>query len=193
MKHKNRLGLDIAVPFVILAFVFGVMLWQKYQEAYNPPETPPARHISSPQKVVLLFGNSDGMLAPEGREVEGCSDRTTCLRSTLEELLSGPIGDLAVVFPEWTTINSVEISGETATLDLGSDFVEGMLPGSSAEMLAVFGIVNTITFNFEEIKQVKINIDGNTKARLKHLDLSEPLLPDSSLVTVISEVPKDNK
>lgn len=182
MNHKRHLGLDIVIPFVVLAFVFGGMLWQKYQEACLIPEAPPAGHVTSPQKVILYFGNDDGTLSPEGREVESCSDRTNCLRSILDELFSGPLGNLNEVYPEWTTINSVTIQGDTATIDLGADFVEGMLSGSSAEMLAVFGIVNTITANLGEIKKVKLNIDGRQNEHLKHLDLSEPLSPDNAML-----------
>jgi hypothetical protein len=182
MRHTSRFGLDVAVPFVILALVFGGMLWQKYQEACRLPEPAPVVHPSAPRKVVLYFGNDRGQLVPEGREIENCEDPTSCIRSILDELFSGPIGDLDNVFPEWTTLNSVTVAGDTATIDLGADFVDGVQSGSSPEMMAIFGIVNTVTANIKEISRVRITIDGNPGARLRHLDLSEPLIPDNTII-----------
>jgi hypothetical protein len=38
-----------------------------------------------------------------------------------------------------------------------------------------------VAVNFPQIQKVKINVDGNTAVVLRHLDLSDPLLPDYSL------------
>lgn len=187
MKYRRRIGADIVVPFMLVALVFGGLIWQKYQEASQFPKSPPGQQGDAlVQKVILSYGNEQGQLAREGREVERCEDRTTCLRALLEELFSGPITDLEDIYPEWTTINEVRIEGELAVIDLGADFVEGLEAGSSAEMQAVYGIVNTVCANLPEIKRVRISIDGNRQARLRHLDLSAPLAPNHTL-----EAPQD--
>ncbi len=194
MKHKPRIGADIVVPFILLALVFGGMLWQKYREAYQIPATPSVKHSTElAQKIILMFGNEQGQLVPEGREIDRCKEQTVCLKAILEELFSGPIGDLVDIFPEWTSIESVSLEGDLAVIDLGADFVEGLTSGSSAEMLAVYGIVNTVSANFPEIKRVQIAIEGNRKAHLKHLDLSEPLSPDSKLEAPIAPSNKENR
>lgn len=182
MKQGRRIGVDIVVPFVLLAVVFGAMIWQKYREATRLPTEPPGRQGAAlVQKVVLLYLNDQGKLQREAREVERCADRATCLRSLLEELFSGPIGDLEDPYPEWATINAVQIEGDLALIDLGGDFGEGLLSGSAAEMAAVYGIVNTVCANLPEIRRVHLSIDGNRQARLRHLDLSSPLAPDYGL------------
>ena len=56
-----------------------------------------------------------------------------------------------------------------------------IVSGSSAEMLAVYSIVNTIAANFPNIQKVKITVEGNSGVVLNHLDLSEALVPDYSL------------
>jgi len=178
MKHRRRIGFDVMVPFVLVALVFGVLVWQKYREAGRLPDAPPGQQGTAlVQKVVLLYANGEGKLVREAREVERCGDRSDCLRFLLDELFSGPISDLTNVYPEWTTVNSVTIENGLAIIDLGGDFAEGLPAGSSAEMLAVYGIVNTVCANLPEITQVQISIDGNRQARLRHLDLSEPLTP----------------
>ncbi len=182
MKQPRRVGIDLLVPFLLVALVFGGLFWQKYREAGQLPLSPPgSQSEAASQKVILLYANDQGQLAPEAREVERCADRVTCLRALLEELFSGPISNLHNIFPEWSAINEVRIDGDLATVDLGADFVEGLPSGSSAEMLSVYGIVNTICLNLPEIKWVQISINGNHQVHLRHLDLSHPLAPDHAL------------
>lgn len=182
IQHKQRIGADVLVPFILIALVFGGLFWQKYQEARQLPDTPPGKQgPAATKKITLFFGDDESYLIREAREVETCIDRTTCLRSLLEELFVGPVGELAAVIPEWTTINSVKIENNLATVDLGKDFAESLEPGSSAEMMAVYAIVDTICNNMPEIQRVKITLDGDQSAHLRHLDLSEPLEPDYSL------------
>ena len=182
IHHRQRIGADILVPFILLALVFGGLFWQKYQEAKQLPDAPPGKQgLAATQKVVLFFGDQTTHLIREARDLETCQDRTSCLRSLLEELFRGPVGDLTPVIPEWTTINHVQIEAFTATIDLSSDFAESLPSGSSSEMLAVYAIVNTICSNMPEIQKVKIDLDGNKSSQLRHLDLSDPLEPDYSL------------
>lgn len=188
MKHRRRIGADVVVPFVLVALVFGGLVWQKYREAGQLPDAPPGQQgAAAVQKVVLLYANGQGQLEREAREVERCEERNSCLRALLEELFSGPISDLDNMYPEWTTVNGVTIENGLAMIDLGSDFVDGLAAGSSAEMLAVYGIVNTVCANLPEVKQVQISIDGNRQARLRHLDLSRPLIPYRGLEAPLAQ------
>lgn len=182
IHHRQRIGADILVPFILLALVFGGLFWQKYHEARQFPDTPPGKQSpAAVQKVILFFGDGSSQLIREGREVETCENLTQCIRSLLEELFRGPIGDTTATVPEWTVINSVQVHDKTVTIDLDKDFSEALAPGSSAEMLAVYAIVNTICINIPEIQRVKINLDGNSNSLLRHLDLTDPLEPDYSL------------
>ena len=110
IQHKQRIGADILVPFILIALVFGGLFWQKYQEARQLPDAPPGKQGPAvTKKVILFFGDEESHLIREAREVETCEDRTVCLRSLLEELFVGPVGELTAVIPEWATINSVKI------------------------------------------------------------------------------------
>lgn len=182
LPHRRRIGADVLIPFILLALVFGGLFWQKYQEARQlaePVVTGP-REVGE-RRVILFFVDDTAKLSREARQVDDCQDSTTCLRSILEELFSGPIGDLDPAVPEWTSINSVSIEGTIAAIDLEKGFSEALQPGSSAEMLAVYAIVNTICVNLPEITQVRLTLAGENMAHLRHLDLSEPFSPDFSL------------
>lgn len=194
IQHKQRIGADVIVPFILIALVFGGLFWQKYQEARQLPDTPPGKQgAATVQKITLFFGDTESCLVREAREIEASGDRTRCLRSILEELFVGPVGELTAVIPEWTTINSVKIDNNLATVDLGKDFTESLEPGSSAEIMAVYAIVNTICSNMPEIQRVKITLDGDQAAHLRHLDLSEPLEPDYSLEPQPAATPQQGK
>jgi hypothetical protein len=190
VRHKQRIGADILIPFILIALVFGGLFWQKYHEARKLPDSPPGKQgHSEVQKIVLFFGDQEAHLVREAREVETCSDQTTCLRSILEELFRGPVCEITAVIPEWTVINEARIEGNLALIDLGKDFSEALAPGSSAEMMAVYAIVNTICINMPEIHRVKITLDGIQESHLRHLDLSDPLEPDYSLELPLPAAP----
>ncbi len=194
IQHKQRIGADILVPFILIALVFGGLFWQKYQEARQLPDTPPGKQgPAATKKVTLFFGDDESHLVREAREVEACTNQSECLRSLLEELFVGPVGELTAVIPEWTTINSVKIEDKLATVNLGKDFAESLEPGSAAEMMAVYAIVNTVCVNMPEIQRVKITLNDDQTARLRHLDLSEPLEPDYSLELQPATTPQQGK
>ena len=118
-----------------------------------------------------------------------CDDDNACLKSVLDELLNGPIGEFEETVPEGTVVSAVRIEGNQATIEFNRTFSDAMLSGSSAEMLAVYSVVNTVAVNFPQVQKVKINVDGNQGVILSHLDLSEPLLPDYSLEQSLSTEP----
>ncbi|MEI6702588.1 MAG: GerMN domain-containing protein, partial [Deltaproteobacteria bacterium] len=103
------------------------------------------------------------------------------IKDVLEELANGPVGEFEESLPDGTAINTVHVDGDQAAVDLNKTFAESLPSGSSAEMLAVYSIVDTVATNFPQITKVKISIDGDGKTLLRHLDLSDPLVPDYSL------------
>lgn len=178
---RKPVGLDLLVSFIVLAFVFGGLFWQKHHQAEKLPDKPPSQQGEATTKqVTLLFAGKGDRLIPEARQIDGCYDQSSCLRLLVEELVKGPVIPLTPVLPEFTAVNSTSIDGDLAIIDLHDDLIDTLPSGSLAEILAVYALVNTINTNMPEITQVKINLDRNTKARLRHLDLSEPLLPDYS-------------
>ncbi|BCS54888.1 GerMN domain-containing protein [Geobacter sp. SVR] len=178
MPLRKRSNISLLIPFLVVALVFGLLIWQRYR-ASRQTITPP--HIQQPSGLhtAVLFFVADGTsLAREARQLDPCEDAEACAREVLEELFYGPVGELDDAFPEGAVPQDVHFSGNTAVVDLDRAFADQMPSGSSAEMMAVYSIVNTLCVNFPQITQVKLNIGG---AHLKHLDLSAPLAPDYSL------------
>jgi len=75
------------------------------------------------------------------------------------------VGNFDDLLPEWASVNSVNLEGNIAKIDLDRVFADELPSGSSSEMLAVYAIVNTICTNLPEITKVKITIDGNPRSR----------------------------
>jgi len=180
-QHKKRINISLLIPFLVVALVFGVMLWQKYRDSRQVPTVPQIQPSVGKRTAILFFVADGTRLAREARELDPCQDDNACLADVLEELLNGPVAEFEESLPDGSTVNSVAINNDLATVDMNSAFVQALPTGSSAEMLAVYSIVNTVAANFPQISAVKLTVDGIEAAHLQHLDLSGPLTPDYTL------------
>lgn len=178
---RKRITINILVPFLIFILFFTLMIWQKYRSSREIAVTSPQQNGEGSRQVTLFFAAEGAHLAREAREIDPCGDGDACLESVLDELLNGPVGELGETVPEGTVVDAVRIEGNLATIEFNRTFSDEMLTGSSAEMLAVYSVVDTVAVNFPQIHKVKINVDGNNAVILRHLDLSDPLAPDYSL------------
>jgi len=187
MARKNnvprREWLVIFVAFLVCAVVLGVLFLKKYEERHRQPAVPPHAQQEGTLLVTLFFAAQDGSgLVREGREIDACEDQADCVESVVDELINGPLGDLAPTLPENLTVRSVQVTGDLAVIDLGEEMMTGLPGGSSAEMAAVYSIVDSVAINFPHIKQLKILVDGQAIDTLKgHLDLRGPLKPDFTM------------
>lgn len=179
--QQKKIKISIMIPFLVFILFFSIMIWQKYRSSRELPVTPPQQQAEGFRSVTLFFAADGTRLAREARTIEPCDDNNSCLKSILDELLSGPVGEFEEALPEGTSVDEAHIEGDQAIIELNSTFSDAMLSGSSAEMLAVYSLVNTVAVNFPQIQSVKLNINGNEETILRHLDLSDPLQPDYSL------------
>jgi hypothetical protein len=179
--RNRRTKLILFAAFLVAAAVLGALMLQKYHDSKRVPATPAHPGPADRVRITLFFAAPDGDgLMREGSEIDSCrNDLAACIRSTLAKLVSGPLGDLAPALPPSTIINSVQVQGDTAYLDFSKELADGIPGGSSSEMTAVYAVVDTVSFNFPQIKKVKFLLDGRDVESLAgHLDLRMPLEPD---------------
>ncbi len=188
-QRKRRGTGVLVVAFIVLAVILGFLVQRKYESRRVQPTVPPQTQQAGTVPVVLFFATPDGDgLAREGREIESCQGAEECVTSVVEELINGPVGDLEPVLPPAATVLGVQIVGDTARIDLGKETVETLPAGSNAEMLAVYAIVNTVTADVPQVRQVQILVEGREMETLKgHVDLRKPLLPDLTLERKLPE------
>lgn len=178
---RKRVTINILIPFLVILLFFSIMVWNKYRASLAVPVAPPPQSAEVRRPITLFFTAEGTRLAREAREIEPCANDDACLREVVTELLHGPVGEFGVAIPEGTVVIAAHIEGPLATVEFNRTFVDGMISGSSAEMMAVYSVVNTVAVNFPHITSVKINIEGGGENALSHLDLSDPLPPDYTL------------
>ena len=182
--RPSRRGMTIlGFAFMISAAVYGALMLQKYEQRRNPPPLPPQAQESGTVLVTLFFATADGSgLVREGREMDACGEPAECIGDVIQELAGGPLGDLGPTLPPVTAVREVRVTDDLAVVDLGRDFIEALPAGSSAEMTAVYSIVDTIAVNFPRIRRVGFLVEGEpVRTFTDHLDLRQPLAPDFSL------------
>lgn len=131
--------------------------------------------------VTLYFATTDGAaLIAEKRQVEK-NDHPA--RTALEELITGPRNTALVkVIPAATKIRNIHVVDHVAYVDFNEAFVKEHGGGSAGEIITVSAVVNTLT-EFPEVKRVQFMVDGKYLNTLKgHLDLSEPVLRNESII-----------
>jgi spore germination protein GerM len=183
-KKPARRGVGVLVAaFLVLAVVLGALIFRKYEGAKTPPPQPAAQENAGFHQVVLFFADESGdALVREGREIEPCDEIAGCLEAILEELINGPVSDLAPVLPATGMFNSVKFEGDVATVDFAQELLDALPEGSSSEMMAAYAIVNSLALNYPQVRSVRFTLDGKPLQTLKgHLDLRAPLAPDFSL------------
>ena len=129
---------------------------------------------SCTRSVSLYFAeytDTEAYLVRETREIQVSKE---LYKNIVEELVKGPQSDqLYRTIPSNVKVNSVKISEGTAIVDFSKEIITNFqeIPHSSTtEVLAIFSIVNTLT-EFEEIKKVKITIEGKDSGQVDGFDI----------------------
>jgi spore germination protein GerM len=145
------------------------------------PASPADSSKAKPTKTVSVFfvRPSDGLLAPEEREIAASDSLVQETEAFIAELIKGPIGDLAAAVPAETKLGRVYITKEgTAYVDFSRELAEKHPSGTSAELSTVYAVVDGLAFNFKAVKKVFILIDGEERETLAgHIGLDRPLSP----------------
>jgi len=119
------------------------------------------------------YSDNQAYLDPEIRKI---SKDTDFYKSVIEELIKGPVNkELYPTIPSDTKVNSVTVKDNLATVDFSKEIITstGQIPHSSTtETLAIYSIVNTLT-NFEEIKKVKITVEGKESGQINGLYIED--------------------
>ncbi|MFW6161114.1 MAG: GerMN domain-containing protein [Acidobacteriota bacterium] len=190
MNRKKWIILTVlSLTLVVLAIIFFKSGIREKIKPYEP-ETFPGVKLSpeekaEAQKVTLFFlSDKDALLHPEEREIPMISSLVLAARRTVEELIQGSREDLVSPFPPQTQLREFFITDEgVAYVDFSKDFQEFHPSGSSAEMLTVYSVVNTLTYNFKSVKKVFILIEGRERDTLSgHIDLTRPLVPQYGMI-----------
>lgn len=190
MTKKRWLVLaGLVIVLCVLIFIFFRSSdGEKTESGTEAPsaKAPPApREMAGTRTITLFFlSEDDDFLHPEEREVPVGPSLTDDLETAVVELIKGSAKDLIPPFPPETGVRQIFVTQDgIAYVDLTKEVTENFAYGSSSEMSAVYALVDTITFNFKDIKRVSLLIEGGERETLGgHIDLSRPLSPQYSLI-----------
>ncbi len=126
----------------------------------------------------VYFASADGgHLAPEFRPGVGS------VETIVEALLEGPrVPGLAPVFPTDVSVLGYSCRGGTIYISFSHHLRSNHPGGSTAELLTVYAIVNTLT-EIDGIAKVQILIENERSDTLTgHINLTEPLQRDYTIL-----------
>jgi len=172
----------IVLITVLSAFAFtGLYLWSRMDAPMPgaPPETPRAAEqpAVSPAEAlpVMMYFPAGGALIPETVRVTRQYDAQSQAREAVSALLMSPRAWQAPVLKNLRLAALYLDTSGTAYVDLTPAGRDRDFRGSVGdELLAIYSMVNTLTQNFEEVKQVHFLIDGRESETLAgHIDLTD--------------------
>jgi spore germination protein GerM len=203
MKPRDKAFL-LGATVLSVSLIAAAMLWKvDSRRAATPAPAPTPEQAASPetpalsrapvegseqnQREVTLFFQAHGGVDLQGekRKIFLTDTVTDQARQTIKELIDGPRESLLPTIPSAAELREVYLAADgTAYVDFSRAFVDAHPGGSSGEIDTVFSLVDTLTFNFPEIKRVKILVEGEERSTLReHLDLTRAYLPDMSIVS----------
>jgi len=138
------------------------------------------------RKIVTLYfsGEEEEYLAGEKREILNKGDAQEKAKEVIHELIKGPKGKLIRTVPPRTKLLSLRIDEKgLAKVHFDKTLSRDHPGGSSAEIMTVYSIVNSLALNFPQIKEVQILIEGEKGGSIKgHLALDRPILSKTDLI-----------
>jgi len=168
----------------ILAYSFRG-LW--LPEAKKRPEAEPSRFVPEIAKsgAHLYFSDADHRyLTAEERTLAQPDTVVERARGMVYALIDGPNGPMTPTIPPETKLLALYVTQEgIAYVDFNRAISEKHPGGGMSELLTIFSIVNTLALNIQEIKAVKILIEGReAKTLAGHIDIRFPFRPDLLMI-----------
>lgn len=135
--------------------------------------------------VTLYFSDAEGeFLIGEKREISKRDRVEEEAEEALHELIKGSRGTLTRTVPSRTELLGLKIDEQgIAKVSFNQALSREHPGGSSAEMMTIYSIVNSLTLNFPQIKQVQILIDGKVVESIAgHISLRQPISSNPKMV-----------
>lgn len=189
MTRRRRITL-LAAAAVLLVLVVAVLLWW----SRRPAPTSGTDAAGGPRTdgeelrlaVDLYYPGEGTLLRRERRELAVTDDPEAQLLTLARAVVAGPATpSLLAPLPGGVSVRAVQLTADGVVfVDLVTE--DGSAPppsGSTEELLRVYSLVNTLLLNVAEARSAVLLWNGAQPETLSgHLDLTRPLVPDTSLV-----------
>lgn len=184
-RKKGQTGRLLAILVLIALGGFMIYLFrQEISDALKPLLEKKA--AKKERKVVTLFFSEEeeDYLVGEKREISRTGKVEEEARETVLELIKGPKGKLIPTLPPQTKLLTLQVDPSGVTkVNFDQTLSKEHPGGSSAEMMTIYSIVNSLTLNFPQVKQVQILIDGKAAESIAgHISLKHPISSNPNMV-----------
>jgi len=182
---KNRIGKILF--FLILSGILVTLFFLFRQEIFDSVKPWfEKRGILREKRGILLYfsdGESEYLIG-EKREILKRDEVEEEAKDAINELIKGPKGKLIPTLPPQTKLLGLELGGDgVAKVNFNKALSKDHPGGSSAEMITLYSIVNSLTLNFSQIKRVQILIEGKAVESIAgHLSLRGAVPPKPDLI-----------
>ena len=185
-KRSSKKGRGGKILFLLILIGIGLTALF-YQQIYDSIKPLFERWsvLVEKKEVLLYFSDSEGeYLIAEKRPILKKNEVKEEAKETILELIKGPKGKLIPTLPPRTKLLTFQINDAgVAKVNFSSALSKDHPGGSSAEMMTVYSIVNSLALNFPQIKRVQILIDGKSIETITgHLSLRQPISPKPDLI-----------
>ena len=185
-KKSPKKGRGGRILFFLILIGIGLILLFHQQIFRSIKPSSERRGISAERKeVVIYFSDSEGeYLVGEKREISKKNEVKEEAKEAIVELIKGPKSKLIPTLPPRTKLLTLQINDAgLAKVNFSSALSKDHPGGSSAEMMTVYSIVNSLSLNFPQIKRVQILIGGEPAETIRgHLSLEQPISPKPDLI-----------
>jgi len=148
-----------------------------------------SKGVLNDRKRVILYFSDPGSesLVGEKREIARRGDVEDEAEELISELTKGPKGKLIPTLPPRTRLLDLQLDERgIARVNFSKDLSKGHPGGSSAEMMTIYSIVNSLTLNFPEIKGVKLLVEGKGIETIAgHISSAQPFRPNPNLIKTL--------
>jgi len=192
-------GLAVALGFFVNVVGRVQSMMKNDRETEENPFKQPTQPLYAPTDppidVKLFFPAASGesLLTAEDSTIFKSGEITNRAKQILQKLQDGPRSDtMFPSLPKETKLQDIFISETgTAFIDFSNTIATNHPGGVLNELATIYSVVDSLTYNVPEIKEVKILIGGVEKETLAgHCLLLLPLTIDLSLTNVM---PREEK
>lgn len=136
--------------------------------------------------VRLYFSDPNGRYLVAEERSSTFSEASQIPGYVMQQLIAGPEQEnLLSTVPEGTRLLSIDVDeGGACVVDLSSEFLYNKPNTESTERMTVYSIVNSLT-ELEQIKTVRILVEGKPVGVYLDMDLTEPYTRDASAIGVV--------
>jgi spore germination protein GerM len=188
MSNRKFITFTLIIAIVLISLLYITInnIKEKRGSFKNPFSS--TSSIESPGKTMVIFfaTSKKGVLVGEDRDIETNTSIINQIEDCIRELIQGPHDQtLFPVIPRQTELSQVFIDHDhgLAYVDFSSKIHTYYPGGAETELLTIYAIINTICYNFPEIKRVQILVEGQEIESLAgHVYIKMPLAPDWNLI-----------